>query len=192
MFANCHTLRFPGAGRRARKLQHQEKHASKIGSTTGRGRVFPVLLLAVVTAAALALATAPEADAAQTVELPLPSVLVSSAEADDTPALTERVQVKFNEGTGIRLRDGQFVSETGADVDPLNAVLSRFQNVHAERLFTRPESVLAREEKELEAPSDTRLDNLNLYFRLDAQSEGDAAALVKALNTLELVEIAYA
>jgi hypothetical protein len=121
------------------------------------------------------------------------------------------VVVKFREGTGIRLRGGALAAELGtldaADVSRLGRagldaagvtrelprvaqILGRHRGARLERLFTRPEAVLAQEKHEGELRSGKELADLNLYYFVPA-GVASAAALVDELNALDIVEIAY-
>ena len=104
---------------------------------------------------------------------------------------TERVDVKFREGTTVRLRQGHLLSLTGDDVGGLRTVLRQFPGVRVERLFAAPEAALTAQRARLEGRSHRQLADLNLYFRLTTDSPSESASLAAALRTLELVQTAY-
>ena len=103
-----------------------------------------------------------------------------------------RVQVKFADGTGVRLRDGRFVSLTGTDLGGLTAVLGRYPGTTIERLFTRSEEDLAAEKAAAEAATGRPQPDLNLYFRLTLRPGVDGATAIADLSRLPVVERAYA
>jgi serine protease len=103
-----------------------------------------------------------------------------------------RMQVKFAEGSGVRVRGNRFVSESGANVTPLANVLARYPGTRIDRLFERPEDVLAREKARIEAKSGREQADKNLYYRLILRPGTNAVALLDDLNALAIVEIAYA
>lgn len=104
--------------------------------------------------------------------------------------------VKFVEGSGVRLRVGQFVGGPGVDLAAVNALLLRASDVT--RLFLRTEVELDRERAGLiadlgpariaasEPPAD-----LNLYYRLRVATADAGVALWRALVALPIVETAF-
>ena len=92
----------------------------------------------------------------------------------------------------VRLRGGRFVSLGQDDLDDVNAVLRGIPGLRIERLFSRPEDVLAREKHRIEARSGREQADKNLYYRLRTRGEVDLARLIDDLNALDIVEIAYA
>ncbi|MGH9276526.1 MAG: nidogen-like domain-containing protein [Acidimicrobiales bacterium] len=102
------------------------------------------------------------------------------------------ITVKFSEGTAIRLRDGRLVSIGRDDVSGLNRVLAQFPGATVDRLFDRPESVLADEKVALEQKSGRVQADLNLYYRIQLPEGSDATAALTGLNRLPTVEVAYA
>jgi subtilisin family serine protease len=103
----------------------------------------------------------------------------------------QRVHVKFQEGTAIRLRAGGFVSLNNEDLSALEAVLSRYPGTRIRRLFSRSEQQLAREKARIETGSRRQQADKNLYYRLYLRPEASAENLIDDLNALSLVEIAY-
>jgi serine protease len=104
---------------------------------------------------------------------------------------TERVDVKFREGTTVRLREGHLLSLTGDDVGGLRTLLRLFPGVRVERLFAAPEAALTAQKARLEGRSHRQLADLNLYFRLTTDSPSESASLAAALRSLDLVQTAY-
>jgi serine protease len=102
-----------------------------------------------------------------------------------------RLQVKFVEGSGVRLRAGRFVALGSADISGVNAVLRRYVGRRVERLFERPERELAREKARIEAKSHRQQADKNLYYRLVLRPDAPTVAILDALNALPIVEIAY-
>jgi hypothetical protein len=102
-----------------------------------------------------------------------------------------RIQVKFSDGTGVRLRDGGFVSTTGQDLGALQAVLTRYPVVGIDRLFQRPEEDLAAEKAANETRTGQPQPDLNLYFRVTLTEGVDAAAFITELEGLAVVGSAY-
>ncbi|MGH9222422.1 MAG: hypothetical protein ACRD2W_01150, partial [Acidimicrobiales bacterium] len=115
------------------------------------------------------------------------SKAMASASVD---VANSRVTLKFREGSGIRLRGGVFVPTAGADVAGVNAVLQRFPGTAVSRLFQRSEEELAREKATAEARSRRQQAALNLCYRLVAAEGADVAALIGALDRLDVVEAA--
>lgn len=144
-----------------------------------------------------------------------PTVLVSQASATPPPAaptLEKRVapgkpahasikagfsqrvlHVKFVQGSDFRLRGTRLVSEDAAAQKQVAGALNRFAGVRVERLFSSgSEAALARKKQRIEAKSGREQADFNLYYRLRLPKNTDAAALIDALNALDVVEIAYA
>jgi hypothetical protein len=111
--------------------------------------------------------------------------------AGPTGASSERIVVKFRDGTAIRLRQDQLISLAHVDLSELQAVLSAYPGLRIERLFTRPEEDLEHERAQAAAATGLPQPDLNLYYRLVLPWEADAASLVDALNRLPIVESAY-
>jgi serine protease len=103
----------------------------------------------------------------------------------------QRVQVKFRDGTMIRLRNDVLVSLGNDDVSGLDAVLGRYPIVRIERVFMRPEQDLADDKAQAEARTGQPQPDLNLWFRIILPPDADANALICDLQQLDIVETAY-
>ncbi|MEW6153313.1 MAG: S8 family serine peptidase [Actinomycetota bacterium] len=101
-----------------------------------------------------------------------------------------RVLLKFQEGTGVRLRDGAFTAPAGVDLSGLEAVLADHPGTAVSRLFSRPEGEIEEQKEQVEARSRRQQADLNLYYRLVAPEGTDVGALIAALNSLAVVELA--
>jgi serine protease len=105
---------------------------------------------------------------------------------------TERLHLKFNEGTGVRVRGNRFVSQSGANVSNVNNVLNRYPGTRIDRLFERPEAALTADKARIEKKSGREQADKNLWYRLVLRPGTNAVGLIDDLNALALVEIAYA
>lgn len=103
-----------------------------------------------------------------------------------------QAHLKFRQGTQVRLRDGEFVSEGEDDLSGVHAVLGDYPDVVPSRLFdARSEEELAAEKERIEAQSGREQGDKNLYFLLTYPETTDAEALLDDLNALAIVELAY-
>lgn len=102
----------------------------------------------------------------------------------------DRLTLKFHEGTGIRLRNGKFVSLAGVDVSDLEKTLNQYP-VRMERLVNRLEEDLDKEKARIEAQSGTKtcLADFNLYYRLRINPNSNVEQLIDQLNALPIVEL---
>lgn len=101
------------------------------------------------------------------------------------------VLVKFFYGSGMRLRDGRFVSMTGDDVTPLRTVLATYPGTRIERLFQRSEAELEDDDAAAQASGDYSRPDLNLYYRLVLTPGTSPYAVVADLVRLPIVERAF-
>ncbi|MBI2060974.1 MAG: PKD domain-containing protein [Nitrospirae bacterium] len=101
------------------------------------------------------------------------------------------VVVKFVEGTAVRLREGDFVSEAKADLVPLEAALGAFSGISAERHFSQDETAIQKERTAAESFSDQSLPDLNLYYSFKLSDSVDPEAFINALSALDVVEVVY-
>jgi len=137
---------------------------------------------------------APQATA--TTAAPVQATTTARAAATPTTAVPvrpgARLQVKFVDGSGVRLRDGGFVSLTGRDLTAVTTHLARYPGTVIERLFSRSEEELAAEKAAIEASSGRPQPDLNLYYRLTLPAGADQDAAIAGLTGLGVVERAYA
>ncbi len=117
---------------------------------------------------------------------------------DTTPV--ERVVVKFDEGTGVRLQDGVLAggaeAAVEADAAEVQALLLADPRVAGlARLFEADEQSLLEQKRRGEARSGRELADLNLYFEVKlarAFTFDEVQPLLALLNGIPGVEIAYA
>lgn len=102
-----------------------------------------------------------------------------------------KLHLKFVEGTDFRLRGVRFVSSDAEAERAVADALAPFPGVHAERLFSRPEAALARENARVERESGREQADKNLWYRLRLPPRVSAVAVMDALNALDVVEISY-
>ena len=103
-----------------------------------------------------------------------------------------RVVVKFREGSGMRLRDDRLVSLSGQSSATVNNILKPYFDGRLARLVEGPEEDFRRMKMSLQAKTGMELADFNLYYELAVTDGAEAAELVRALNRLGIVEIAYA
>jgi hypothetical protein len=103
----------------------------------------------------------------------------------------EIFEVKFKEGTMIRLREGGLTTLSQDDLSGLERVLSEYPIREITRLFSQPEQEIATEKAQLEAETGEQLADLNLYFRFYVDQDTNPELVIDALNALPIVEIAY-
>lgn len=102
------------------------------------------------------------------------------------------IVVKFVEGSGIRLRDGRLTTLSAADLSALDSFNQALSQGNWKRLFERSEHELTQDKQRGEARTGWQLADLNLYFRFELPEDtDDPAAVIDALNALDIVEIAY-
>jgi len=103
----------------------------------------------------------------------------------------DRLHVKFVDGSAIRLRGNTLVSVGSTDVSALRAVLRKYPGVHIQRLFSRSEEELADEKARNERRTGRKQPDKNLWYRMVLPPARNAAALVKDLRGLDIVQTAY-
>lgn len=117
------------------------------------------------------------------------------SEEQTTSKAPLKVVVKFQEGSGVRLREGTLVGTPAADISPVHTILENWFAIHeVKRLFSLSEDVLAEQRLEAEMMSQRTMPDLNLYyaFYLDARtSTNEVNALLEELNALPVVQTAY-
>ncbi len=105
---------------------------------------------------------------------------------------SERIlQVKFRQGSTVRLRGGAFATLTGDDLGGLQAVLARHPGLRLARMVRRTELVVAEERARLEDEHREEFADLNLWYKVHLPAGASAAAVANELNALAIVEIAY-
>ena len=102
-----------------------------------------------------------------------------------------RVIVKFNESTGVRLRNNKLVSNKGLSLKAVNDIIKPYTDGRLSRLLPVPEEKLAKSKSIYEAKSGHQLADFNLYYKIDVSSASEVESLVNRLNKLDIVEIAY-
>ncbi|MDP9337093.1 MAG: hypothetical protein M3Q30_27785, partial [Actinomycetota bacterium] len=99
------------------------------------------------------------------------------------------LDVKFAEGTDVRVRGGRLVSQGSGRIAALDDVLARFAGTRVTRLFDAvSEDQHARSRQDAVVRSGRPQADLNLYFRLETGPTTDITSLVGALNALDIVE----
>ncbi len=154
-------------------------------------------LLALATSIAPSAASAAEGVAAPTAPTRAAAGLQPRTAATKTPHAKlvagqsrEYVQVKFAEGSRVRLRGGRLVSLGGRDLSALRGVVDKKAG-SVSRLFSADEQELDDTSARVTRQSSRQQADLNLYFRLRLKPGVDAATAVDALNALDVVETAY-
>jgi hypothetical protein len=121
----------------------------------------------------------------------------------------DRIVVKFEEGSGIRLRDGALVNDRSRttlseetiarDLTSLDRLLAGHPGTILARRVELPEARLDALRARGEAQGGARLPDMNLYLELRLPALGDTAAerdrlatLLPQLNALEVVQVAFA
>ena len=107
----------------------------------------------------------------------------------------DRVILKFDEGTRVRLVNGGLQSLDGREHDLAAVVDILGDTTQVNRLFTRPVDDLRVERERLQQnvpPDSPLLADLNNYYRLTTSGVEETTRLVNELNPLPLVEVAYA
>src|SRR3954471_423779 len=97
------------------------------------------------------------------------------------------LDVKFAEGSSVRLRGGHLVTAAGDRI----AELDRFKGLRVTRLFSSStEDELGAAGREARRKSGREQDDLNLFFRIHTRGAEDTVALADAINALRTVELA--
>ncbi len=103
----------------------------------------------------------------------------------------DTIDVRFTEGSDVRVRAGRFVTSSGAAIAALDDVLGRFRGVRPERTFaSATERELAQSRREAQDRSGRPQVDLGLFFRIRVKPTPDTQALLDALNALEMVDVA--
>lgn len=110
---------------------------------------------------------------------------------------TDRLVVKFREGTRIRLRNGTLTSlDPNVDLRELEGFLTRHPEITVTRHFQRSEEAYDLAQRRGRANSGRELANLNLYYKFHLGRSSDPVGLAQSVldevTALRLVEIAFA
>jgi serine protease len=162
-------------------------------------------LLAVLVVSATSAVATPDHAAADTVRatgkadatMSKPLELRSRAQKPAHTKLTagqsrEYVDVKFVEGSRVRLRGGTLVSTAGRDLAPAQRVLAGTSVRRVTRLFAAAEPTIDAEVQRTQQRSGRQQADLNLYYRLQLAPGADTTAVLDSLNAMDVVETAYA
>jgi serine protease len=150
------------------------------------GRVVAALLVLVVSALALTTGTPAHAAGPDGHGPRAAKPKHAKISSFDSPEL---VEVKFAEGTDVRLRGNRFVSKDGGKIAALDAALAPFPGLKASRLFeSQTEDDLDSSRHDAETRSGEEQPDMNLFFRIRTGPKTDIVALLDALNALDIVE----
>jgi len=103
----------------------------------------------------------------------------------------EYLHLKFVEGSDVRLRAGELVSLSGADLSGVRQALSDEAVTQVSRLIAVPEGTLASYGARALSRSGRGQADLNLWYRVRVTSSAGLVRVVGALNAQEVVETAY-
>jgi serine protease len=105
---------------------------------------------------------------------------------------TNRITIKFREGTQIRFNDGRLLGMSSADNDNFESAIHQagIPTIVLRRLFSQPEGVLDAQRLEAQSSSGRQVADLNLYYSLDVPANVNLAELADRLNQLPMVEFA--
>ena len=120
--------------------------------------------------------------------LPYPGAALAAPDGSGRAA--DRLVVKFVDDARVRIRGAVLVSLEGADLEPVEAVLSRFGNPLPLRVLLRDEPAVDATRAAAEARSGRPLPDLNGYVELTVAPER-SDALADALRGLTLIEAVY-
>ena len=116
----------------------------------------------------------------------------SSAVAVSSQAVISHVVVKFTQSSGVRLRGDRLVSTAGQPVPAAESVLNPFLGRDFHRLFAaHSEDKLNKDRDAAQSRTGHEMADLNSYYRIDLTNPAQAEQLVRQLNELDEVEIAY-
>lgn len=118
---------------------------------------------------------------------PLPAKpLVTRVDADHLPGI---LQVKFEHGADVRLREGRFES-SHEEVATLNELIE-LSGARPRRMFDQSEDQLEAWRLSGEARTGEVLHDLNLFYFVDAPDSSAVGSLCDALNAFDLVSLAW-
>lgn len=102
------------------------------------------------------------------------------------------VNIKFAEGSAVRLRNGTLQSLIGKDLSFVYGILG--QNADVKRTHTQPEKEIEDMWRQAQGlGGDVKLPDFNLYYqaKLASKDSAELARVIDALNALDVVELAY-
>lgn len=123
---------------------------------------------------------------------PLPDKSKVSNITDQNTVFPDLIDLKFQEGSEVRLKNSKFVSLCGVDLTQINNVIFADSSVGSQRLFTRSEEDLA-QEYEKAVVKNPNVADLNLWYRIKIQGNTDYQKLqnlIRQLNSFSIVELA--
>ena len=100
------------------------------------------------------------------------------------------VEIKFEDQTGFRLRDGLWTGGSAELMNDLNAVVAAFDG-EIRRTFSQSEEWLDAYRASGEQKGGKRLHDLNLFYCVDLPQGGLVGELCDTLNSFQVVELAY-
>ena len=121
-----------------------------------------------------------------------PRFLRSKTQLSDYPFHTDIVEVKFHEGSGVRLQSSRLISLNGTQLSAVNELLHQYPGLQMERMFYRfSEEWLQLQKTAGERTSGLELADLNLWYTLKTPAGLSSSDLARELNLLEVIELAY-
>ena len=120
--------------------------------------------------------------------------MAGSARAEEIPAghSQQIFNVKFADGTDVRLRGAELTSLSGADLSKVDAVLAGYPGIEISRTFTgASQSELAADIKRIDRETSRYQPDLNLFYRLQAPGPIDGEQLLTDLDAIDVVEDAF-
>ena len=120
------------------------------------------------------------------VGLVLPVALAGQAPQLDYLTRTERVEldrivIRFHPETGARVRGGELVSLSGAELSSVEQIVASVPGARIERRFGRSEAELDRDRQLGEARTRRSLPDLNLFALPIVESHGSSPSTASAL-----------
>lgn len=102
------------------------------------------------------------------------------------------IELKFVNGSDVRLRDGEWISLNKTDITPVTQFFAEFPSVEIRRMFDSvSEEKLTQDKINGEARTGQELADLNLWFFCHLPQDVNEQAFVDGLNSFDVVEIAY-
>jgi serine protease len=121
-----------------------------------------------------------------------PRFLRSKTQPLDYPVKSDIVEVKFHEGSAVRLRSSQLVSLNGTQLSPVTNLLAHYPGLQMERMFFRfTEEWLLKQKTAGERTSGLELADLNLWYTFKTPTGLSSSDLARELNLIDIVELAY-